>query len=136
MKNHYVYPVVFEQAENNVSFYFPDFPGTAGSDKNIVKGIDRARDLLGHEIARYERQGKELPTPSDPKDIELYDSTDRIVFIDVWVPPYRDAEANKAVKKTVTLPKWLNDAGDAAGLNFSQLLQTAVKQALGIQDHR
>jgi len=136
MKNHYVYPVVFEQAENNVSFYFPDFPGTAGSDENLEKGINRARDLLACVLTRYEEENKPIPEPSDPKDIELYDPTDRIVFIDVWMPPYRDENANKVVNKNCTLPKWLRDAGEAAGLNFSQLLQTAIKEALGIKVNR
>ncbi|MBN2910940.1 type II toxin-antitoxin system HicB family antitoxin [Polycladomyces sp. WAk] len=87
MKNHYVYPVVFEQAKNNVSFYFPDFPGFVGTHETVAKGISAARDLLEEAILQYEAASKPLPSPSDPKSIKLYDPTDRIVFIDVWMPP-------------------------------------------------
>ncbi|MBH8606005.1 type II toxin-antitoxin system HicB family antitoxin [Thermoactinomyces sp. CICC 10521] len=136
MKNHFIYPCVFEQAQKNVSFYFPDFPGFVGSHENIEKGLPVARNLLAEAILQYEAEGKELPSPSDPKDIELYDPTDRIVYVEIWMQPYRDEAANKAVTKNCTLPKWLRDAGEAAGLNFSQLLQTAIKEALGIKETR
>lgn len=132
MQNHYIYPCVFEQAENNVSFYFPDFPAV-GTHESIDKGIVAARDLLAEAILQCEDDMQPLPAPSDPKDIELHDPSDRIVFIDVWITPYRDEAANKVVNKNCTLPKWMRDAGEEAGLNFSQLLQTAVKEALGIK---
>lgn len=132
MKNHFIYPCVFEQAENNVSFYFPDFPAV-GTHESIEKGISTARDLLAESILQCESENQPLPAPTDPKDIKLYEPSDRIVFIDVWMAPYRDEAANKVVNKNCTLPKWLRDAGEAAGLNFSQLLQTALKEALNVK---
>lgn len=51
------------------------------------------------------------------------------------MPPYRDEAAEKAVTKNCTLSKWLRDAGEEAGLNFSQLLQTSIKEALGINNN-
>lgn len=130
MKNHYLYPCVFEQAKNNVGFYFPDFPGFVGTHETVEKGVPVARDLLAEAILQHKDEKKPLPHPSDSKDIELYDPSDRIVFIDVWLTPYEDKAANKVVNKNCTLPKWLRDAGEAAGLNFSQLLQSAIKEAL------
>jgi len=50
------------------------------------------------------------------------------------MPPYRDKMANKAVKKTLTIPKWLNDLAEEKGVNFSYILQRSLKNYLGITD--
>jgi post-segregation antitoxin (ccd killing protein) len=41
---------------------------------------------------------------------------------------------SKAVKKTLTVPKWLNDAAEKRNLNFSQILQEGIKRNLGIEE--
>ncbi|GAB7389342.1 type II toxin-antitoxin system HicB family antitoxin [Bacillaceae bacterium] len=139
-KNHFIYPVVVEKAEDGgIGMYFPDFPGTAILAKDLIDGIKRAKEMLANLILEREEQGIALPSPSNPETIELLDPSGRIVFIEVYMPPYRDEDANKSVTKNCTLPKWLRDAGEEAGLNFSQLLQTAIKEALGIvepQQHK
>ncbi|ADG07544.1 type II toxin-antitoxin system HicB family antitoxin [Kyrpidia tusciae] len=132
---HYIYPLVVEKAEDGgIGMYFPDFPGTAILASDITDGIRRAKEMLVDIILNVEEEGKDIPTPSDPDEIELQNSKDRIVFVEIFMPPYRNEDANKTVTKNCTLPKWLRDAGEAAGLNFSQLLQYASKQQLGITD--
>ncbi|CAB3390741.1 type II toxin-antitoxin system HicB family antitoxin [Kyrpidia spormannii] len=132
---HYIYPVVLEKADDDgIGMYFPDFPGTAILAADITDGIKRAKEMLVDILLDLEEQGKDVPKPSDPTGIDLLDPSDRIVFIEVFMPPYRDEDANKTVTKNCTLPKWLRDAGEAAGLNFSQLLQYAIKQQLGLTD--
>lgn len=132
-KNHLIYPVVVEKAEDGgIGMYFPDFPGTAILGADIPDGIRRAKEMLAELVLEKEEYKQQLPRPSDPENIELLDASDRIIFIETYMPPYRDEAANKAVTKNCTLPKWLRDAGEAAGLNFSQLLQASIKEALGI----
>ncbi|WP_310550834.1 type II toxin-antitoxin system HicB family antitoxin [Paenibacillus glufosinatiresistens] len=131
--NTYVYPVVIEQTEDgSIGMYFPDFPGTAIIPKDLPDGIWRAKEMLAFRLLELEEDGEAFPQPSVPDRIELEDASDRIVFVDVFLPPYRDSAANKAVTKNCTIPKWMRDAGDAAGLNYSQLLQSAIKEALGV----
>ncbi|MDN4069282.1 type II toxin-antitoxin system HicB family antitoxin [Paenibacillus vini] len=136
MKNHYVYPLVVEHTDTNLSMYFPDFPGTAVTAVRLTDGIPRAKELLAARSLELEEASKNFPEPSDPDEIELYGPRDRIVFIEVFMPPYRDAAENKAVTKNCTIPKWLRDAADEAGLNCSQILQTGLKEALGIESYR
>ncbi|MEK4062218.1 MULTISPECIES: type II toxin-antitoxin system HicB family antitoxin [unclassified Paenibacillus] len=132
--NTYVYPVVVEQAEDGgIGMYFPDFSGTAIIPKDLADGIWRAKELLAFRLLELEEKGEAFPAPSLPDRIELEDATDRIVFVDVFLPPYKDAAANKSVTKNCSIPKWMRDAGDAAGLNYSLLLQNAVKEALRIE---
>lgn len=134
MTTHVIYPVVVEKAEDGgVGLYFPDFPGTAILGLDIADGIRRAKEMLVNLVLEKEEQGQSLPLPSDPQQITLLDDSDRIVFVEVYMPPYRDDAANKTVTKNCTLPKWLRDAGEEAGLNFSQLLQSSIKDALGIR---
>ncbi|MGG3890244.1 type II toxin-antitoxin system HicB family antitoxin [Metabacillus fastidiosus] len=133
--NHYMYPVIYEKdKDNNIGMHFPDFPSTAIIPKDITDGIKRAKDLLAFRILELEEKQLELPTPSEPANVELSED-ERIIFIDIYMPPYRNDAANKAVTKNCTLPKWLRDAAEEAGLNFSHLLQTAIKEALHIKTH-
>ncbi|MGG1598885.1 type II toxin-antitoxin system HicB family antitoxin [Paenibacillus naphthalenovorans] len=136
LKTHYMYPVVVERAEDGgLGMYFPDFPGTAIMAPDITTGLKQAKEVLVARLLELEDKNEAAPDPSAPDQIELLDSSDRIVFVEVFMPPYRDEAANKAVTKNCTLPKWLRDAGEEAGLNFSQLLQNSLKDALGITKH-
>ncbi|WP_167686371.1 hypothetical protein [Paenibacillus polymyxa] len=76
---------------------------------------------------------KEIPVASAPDSIEVNNPSDRIVYVEIYLRPYADAEAEKAVNINCTAPKWLRDAGKQADLNFSQLLQRSIKEALGIK---
>lgn len=133
--NHFVYPVVAEVAESNYSMYFPDFPGTAITAEDILTGVREAKEILAFRILELEEKDLPIPAPSSPEKIELFDATDRIIFVDVYMPPYRNEAANKAVTKNCTLPRWLRDAAEDAGLNFSQILQASLKDALGLEQN-
>ncbi|MFS1519668.1 type II toxin-antitoxin system HicB family antitoxin [Bacillus sp. SCS-151] len=133
--NHYIYPIVVEKAEDGgLGMYFPDFLGTGILAKDLIDGIQKAKEMLSNLVIGLEEQGKGIPNPSDPASIDLLDESDRIVFIEIYMPPYRDEAANKSVTKNCTLPKWLRDAGEEAGLNFSHLLQASIKEALNIKN--
>lgn len=133
MEIRYIYPLVVERTGTNLSMYFPDFPGTAVTGNKLTDGLARAKELLAFRAQELEEAGAGLPSPSEPDQITLEDPTDRIVLVEVFMPPYRDAAANKAVTKNCTIPKWLRDAGDAAGVNYSLILQNGLKEALGLE---
>jgi hypothetical protein len=59
-----------------------------------------------------------------------------VTLIQARTEPIRDELQNRAVKKTLTIPQWLNDEAEEAGLNFSQTLQFALKEKLGITEKR
>jgi len=135
MSDTYIYPLVVEKGEDGgLGLYFPDFPGTAVLADDITTAIKQAKELLIARIIELEEQGLPLPAPSEAHDIEDLEPTDRVVFVDVYMPPYRDEAAQRSVTKNCTLPKWLRDAGDRAGLNYSLILQKGLKEALGIND--
>ncbi|WP_095206069.1 type II toxin-antitoxin system HicB family antitoxin [Paenibacillus sp. O199] len=132
--NTFIYPAVVEKADDGgVGLYFPDVPGTAVLAPDIQTAVKDAKNMLIDRILEMEQNNMAIPAPSDLDVIEMNDPSDRIVFVEVFLPPYRDAAANKSVTVNCTVPQWLRDAGKDADLNFSQLLQNSVKDALGIK---
>ena len=105
--------------------------GTQGDD--ITDGLEMAHDFLVDALIYFEDSNENIPPPSDIKSIEL--KTDEFTsFISVDTDEHRRKHDNKAVKKTLTLPAWLNTRAEAASINFSQTLQRALKEELQIAE--
>jgi len=128
----YVYPAVFEEAEEggyNVSV--PDIPGTFTCGDDMADAIFMAEDVIAMMLADYEDEKKPVPVPSQIKDIK----TDGIVsLVRADTDEWRKLVDNKAVKKTLSIPSWLNSKAEKAGVNFSQVLQDALKKILGVTE--
>lgn len=125
----YFYPAVFTYEEGQeIAIEFPDLD-VATSGENEQDALLSARELLGCVIFGLEEDGEELPTPTALSDITL-ESNERAVLIDVYMPSVRNANVNKSVNRTVTLPAWLNSIALEHNINFSQILQDAIKTQL------
>lgn len=84
--SHYLFPAVFAKSETGYGIHFPDIPGAVTVAEDVTEGIRRARELLAFALRDLAEQGKEIPKPSEPKDVRLEDPQhDRIVYIDVWM---------------------------------------------------
>lgn len=77
-------------------------------------------------------EGEVIPNPSMVNDISL-DDGQFVTMIDIDMTSYRRHKNSKAVKKTLSIPSWLNEEAEARNLNFSSILQEALKEHLGIQ---
>ena len=55
------------------------------------------------------------------------------VYIELWVDLLKDRVNNQSIKKTLTIPKWLNDIAEEHSVNFSAILQHGIKEYLGIK---
>lgn len=122
----YVYPAIFTQEETGFSVWFPDLEGcyTCGDDLNDA--IVMAEDVLAYVLYDYEREGKEIPKPSARNMIQLESEQNFVNDIACNTIEYAKLHNNKAVKKTLTIPEWLNEEAMALGVNFSQVLQEAL----------
>lgn len=129
----YVYPAVFRQEdEKRYSVEFPDIDGCCTSGGSLPEAIEMAEDALCLMLYDMEEDGAEIPAPSDLKDVSAEaDALVSLVCCDTL--EYRKLYSNRAVKKTLTIPMWLNTMAERAGLNFSNVLQEALKQRLDIQ---
>ena len=125
----YFYPAVFSfEPGEEIAVVFPDLDvATSGKDENDA--LLSARELLGIVLFGLEEDGEELPKPTALSEVPL-DSNERAVLVDVYMPSIRMANVNKSVNRTVTLPAWLNAAAMEKSINFSQVLQDALKLQL------
>ena len=116
----YFYPAVFTyEPDQEISVVFPDLD-VATSGINDDDALLSARELLGCVMYGLEEDGEEIPAPTPLKD----------VIIDAYMPSVRMAQRNKSVNRTVTLPSWLNAVAQEHNINFSQVLQEAIKAQL------
>lgn len=131
MTTKYVYPAIFTlEKDGSYSIVFPDLEGcyTCGSD--LQDGLRMAEDVLALVLYGYEKEHKDIPSPSNRASITLNEG-DFINYIACDTMEYRKMHNNKSVKKTLTIPEWLNEEACALNLNFSQVLQEALMQKLG-----
>ena len=99
----------------------------------MANAIEMARDAIGIVGIDFEDDGKALPTPSDYKDLSLKDN-EIISFVDIDFKEYRRKNSSRFVRKNCSLPGWLSDEAEAKHINFSAVLQEALKERLNIQD--
>ena len=128
----YFFPAVFTSEDNDsYSVSFPDIPGCFTSGESLEEAFEMAQDALCLMLYDMEEAGKPIPAMSDIKSIAL-DDGQFVAVIECDTLEYRKFFDNKAVKKTLTSPSWLNNAAEKQGVNFSALLQDALKQHLHV----
>ncbi len=127
----YFYPAVFTyEPGQEIAIDFPDL-GCATSGVNDDDALLSARELLGCVLYGMEEDGEEIPDPTPLSDVETR-ANEYTVLVDVYMPSIRQANINRSVNRTVTLPAWLNAAALERNINFSQVLQDALKAQLNL----
>ena len=125
----YVFPAVFEKDEDKISVRVPDVKGCITLGDDMADAMEMAKDALEMMLVHFEDHGEPIPSASDIKAIETRGVVSYVLAdTDEW----RKSMDNKAVKKTLSIPNWLNVKAETAGVNFSQVLQEALKQRLNI----
>lgn len=128
MKNIY-YPAIFHPEEIGYSVSVPDIEGCFTQGDSMDEAVEMAQDAIGLMLEDFEN----YPVPSVPESIKL-PAGDFVVVVPFNWADYKRRHDNRAVKKTLSLPSWLNEAAEAAHLNFSGILQDALKAKLGIDN--
>ena len=131
-QDRYCFPAVFTyEPGQEIAVVFPDLD-VATSGETQEDAFRSAKELLGCVLFGMEEDGEQIPAPSSLESLHM-DANERSALIDVYMPAVRLAKSNKAVNRTVTLPAWLNAAAAAESINFSQLLQDALKERLNLR---
>ena len=135
-----VYPVFIREYKKDYLVYVPDMEIYTEA-KTMADAIEMARDAIGLKGIDYEDDTKTIPTPSSheeaidkaKKNGDIFDySTGILTLVDVNFTEYRRRMDNKAVRRNVTLPNWLNAEAEKAQINVSRVLQEALINVLGI----
>lgn len=138
------YPACFYAEETGYSVFVPDFDSATCGD-TLEESMEMAIDLIAGLIYTKKQDGEEIPVPSDLvmiNPVKVYqDMTDEPLdshakyfstYVTLDPEEYARKHFDRAVKKTLTIPGWLNERAVAANINFSKVLQTALKEQLGL----
>lgn len=127
--DYYRYIAVFAYYKDGISITFPDLPGCVSFGKDEDEAMKCAKEVLMLHLFGMEQDNDEIPVPSRIRDIEL--GKDEVpTMIEVFMPPFRDKQNTRYVKKTLSIPYWLNAEAEHSNINFSKLLQKAIKEEL------
>ena len=126
------YPAVFQPEEDGgFSVFFPDIDGCNTQGESLEESYRMAFDALGIVLSYLEDGHMPIPKASAPQEIQLQEGQ-YIVVVEFNMAEYKRRTGSYAVKKTLSIPSWLNVEAEKAGINFSATLQTALKERLGL----
>ena len=128
----YVYPAtVSPEKSGGYSIWFDDLDCCATQGDDLADALDAAEDALAGWIYTMQKHGHSFPDPSSVDAIPL-EPEQFVTLVMADVEAYRRTVESFAVKKTLSIPSWLNVRAEAANVNFSQILQEALQQRLGV----
>ena len=123
------YPAVFHIAEDVQGYWveFPDLPGCFSQGDTIAHTMEQAKEALGLYLDKdtdlYE---KDIASPSDIQNIMKQCPNEIVVLVEYNALEFARKYKTKAIKKTLSIPEWLNDEAIDQNINFSQVLQEAL----------
>lgn len=127
-----LYYAIFEVgSDGGVDVFFPDLQGAFTFGEDMHEALYMAKDLAAGWLINAEDDGEKLPSATNFKEIAVPEDA-LLVPIEVDLDFYRKKFDSTPVKKTLTIPTYLNDLGIKAGINFSQTLTEALEQKLGL----
>lgn len=136
------YPVVFYHAEEGgFVVAIPDLEGCWTQGDDLADAIEMAKDLIEMMLVSFEDDDEKIPKPStleeakkiaDSYDMEFVTGSPIFSYVAIDTNEWRKSNGEKSVRKNVTIPEWLNNKAEKANINFSQVLQNALKAELSI----
>lgn len=132
-KNRYVYPAIFSYDPDGISVEFPDLPGCLTCGDTQEEAFEMAKEAMALHLFGMEEDNDKIPEPTSLNELDV-ESNQATVLVDVWMPPFRQEMNNQSVKKTLTIPRWLDKQATEYKVNYSQLLQEALKKHLDAKE--
>lgn len=132
MARKYFYPVIFEPEEVGVSVSVPDIPGCNTQGDSLEEALEMVQEAIG--LMLENKSPEAYPAASKPNEIKL--EGNQFVMMLAFDKLAYDKKYNaRAVKKTLSIPAWLNNMALDNNINFSSLLKRALLQELGVSAH-
>jgi predicted RNase H-like HicB family nuclease len=128
----YLYPAFFRRlTSGGYSVDFPDLPGCISAGDTLAEALSMAREALSLHLFGMLEDGETLPVASDPSSVPPEQGA-FISPVEGRPEMVRDEIKNRSVKKTLTIPYWLNEEAEKENINFSQVLQEALKERIEV----
>jgi len=131
-----IYPACFYPCEEGgYTVVFPDLPGCITEGDTLAEAMEMAIDASSGWLLTTVEENEQLPKASNIKNVIPDEYENGFVsLIGVDLDEYSQKHGNKAIKKTLTIPAWLNTIAEDNNVNFSQVLQSALRDQLGINN--
>ena len=130
MSKHF-YPAVFKKESSGYSVYFPDLEGCFTEGDTLEEAYNMAVEAVGLYLESDTAGVFNFPQTQELSNIKAAEN-ETVVLIEFDELEYMKKHSNKAVKKTLSIPQWLNTLAEENNINFSQVLQVALKERLNI----
>lgn len=128
-----VYPVIISQTGKDEFFVqIPDME-ICTQGESLENAIFMARDAISLMALDMEDEGRKLPAASELSSVKTESPSDIVTLVDADIAAYRRMLNNRSVRKNCTIPSWLNELAEQANINFSAVLQNALKEQLNIR---
>lgn len=125
------YPAIFHEAEEGGFWVsFPDLPECLTEGDDMQQAYEMAVEALGISLSSRKAEDEVIPKPTEINKIDVEDGI--LVVVEFDMLEYQKKHNSRAVKKTLSIPEWLNEEAIARGVNFSQVLQEALMLKLNI----
>lgn len=122
----YVYPALFTPVDGGYAIRFPDLPGTNSQGDTLENALLNAQNALECWLDLLLDENMDIPPASTPSEIQIENGQfASLIYADV--DRFRRLRDNKAVKKTLTIPAWMDEKASNMGINFSRVLQDALQ---------
>ena len=128
----YEFVAIFDYESDGINIRFPDLEEAISCANTTEEAIKNAKEVLELVLYNREEEGIEIPK-STPLEKITCSENEKTVNVSVWMPLVRNEMEEQAVKKTLTIPQWLNKLAEAQDVNFSKVLQSALKEYLKIK---
>ena len=130
----YIYPAIFYQEEDGrYSVIFPDLNDLATYGDNLADAFAMAQEACGQYLFTSLRDGEKIPASTPISEVKTEEEAALVNLICVNLDEYAKAYNDKAVKKTLSIPAWLNTACENYGINYSKVLKDALIARLQMQ---
>jgi predicted RNase H-like HicB family nuclease len=129
----YVFPASIEKTDTTYGVHFQDLPGCVAIGDTMDEVIKLAKESLALHLWGMESDNADIPPASSVESIKLA-ANETLCLLDVNMFDIRSKMDNRAVKKTLTIPWSLNEMAEKRKINFSQVLQSALRERLGASD--
>ncbi len=141
IKENIVYPARFQtESGGGVRITFPDFPELLVIAGDWQEGMELAQRQLALAVIDRLDSGRELPAVAGPHEAVAGPPaaipSAELVYLHIWLPYFRSDMREVYVKKSVTIPQWLDLLAKKSGLNFSAALVRGIKEELGIRERK
>ena len=128
----YIYPAIFTEEEDGILVDFPDLPSCYTDGATLDEAFENAEDALALTLWQMEEEHAAIPAPSVLAALHVPRGAS-VALVRADTLPVRQMNDTRTVRKNVTLPGWMDTLAREHNINFSQLLQNAIRRECGLE---